>query len=45
MMNLPCRGNLPSVMPDNGETDDGMCGDITKLENGAQCNPYLRTKP
>jgi hypothetical protein len=30
-MSLPCRGrNLPSVMPDDGETDARMCDDITK---------------
>jgi hypothetical protein len=45
-MNLPCRGrNLPIVMPDDGETDAGMCGDITKPRNGTQRNPYLGTKP
>jgi hypothetical protein len=45
-MNLPCRGrNLPIVMPDDGETDAGMCGDIMKLRNGTQRNPYLGTKP
>jgi hypothetical protein len=45
-MNLPCRGrNLPSVMPDDGETGVGMCSDIMKPENGTQCDLYLRTKP
>jgi hypothetical protein len=45
-MNLPCRGrNLPSVMPDDRETDAGMCGDITMPENGTQHNPYLRMNP
>jgi hypothetical protein len=45
-MNPPCRGrNLPSVMASDGETDDGMCGDIMKPENRTQRNPYLGTKP
>jgi hypothetical protein len=44
-MNLPCKGrNLPSVMPDDEETDAGMCGGITKPGNGTRCNRYPRTK-
>jgi hypothetical protein len=32
-------------MPDDRETDVGMCGHITKPVNGTQRNPYLGTKP
>jgi hypothetical protein len=32
-------------MPGDGETDAGMCGDITKPENRTRRNPYLGTKP
>ena len=35
----------PSVMPNNRETDAGMCGDITKPDNETQRNPYLEMKP
>jgi hypothetical protein len=46
MMSLSCRErNLPSVMPGDGETDAEMCGDIMKLENRIQHNPYPGTKP
>jgi hypothetical protein len=44
-MSLPCRRrNLPSVTPGDGEIDTGMCGDITKPDNGTQRNLYLETK-
>ena len=45
-MNPPCRGrNLPNTMLGDGETDAGMCGDITKPENRTQHNPSLGKKP
>jgi Na+-transporting NADH:ubiquinone oxidoreductase subunit NqrC len=36
--------NYPNMMPGDGETDAGMCGDITKPENGTWRNPYLGAK-
>jgi hypothetical protein len=30
---------------DDGGTDAGTCGDITRLGNGIRRSPYLRTKP
>jgi hypothetical protein len=45
-MGLPCKGkNLPSVIPGDGETDAGMCGDIMKPQNGIRRSPCLGTKP
>jgi hypothetical protein len=46
MMSLPCRGkNLPSMMPDDRETDAEKCSDIMKTEHGIRRNPFPRTKP
>jgi hypothetical protein len=46
MMGLPCKEkNLPSMMPGDGETDAGMCGDIMKPRNGVRRCPCPRTKP
>ena len=46
MMSLPCKGkNLPSVMPGDGETDAGTCGNIMKLGNGIRHSPCPETKP
>jgi hypothetical protein len=46
MMNPPCKGrNLPSAKLSDRETDAGMCGEITKLENETQRSPYLGMKP
>jgi hypothetical protein len=40
-MNPPCRGrNLPILMPDDGETDAGMCSGIMKSGSDTQCNLY-----
>jgi hypothetical protein len=36
--------NLPSVIPDDGETDAGMCRGIMKSRSGTRRNPYPRTK-
>jgi hypothetical protein len=45
-MSLPCKGrNLPSVMPDNEETDAEMCGDIMKSRNGIRRSPCPGTEP
>jgi hypothetical protein len=45
-MSLPCKGrNLPNVMPGDGETDTGTCGDIMKLGNGVQRSSCPETKP
>jgi hypothetical protein len=45
-MSLPCKGkNLPSVKHDDGGTDDGTYGDITKLGNGIRRSRYPKTKP
>jgi hypothetical protein len=42
-MILPYKGrNLPSVMPGDEETDDGMCGDIMKRGNRIQHSPCPR---
>ena len=45
-MSLPCKGmNLPSVMPDDKETNAEMCDDIMKLGNGIWRSPCPGTKP
>jgi hypothetical protein len=45
-MSLPCKGrNLPSVMPDDEETDAGTCGDIMKPGNRIRRNPCPGMKP
>jgi hypothetical protein len=44
-MSQPCKGkNLSSVKRDDGGTDAGTCGDITRLGNGTRRSPYPRTK-
>jgi hypothetical protein len=46
MMSLPGKGrNLPSVMPDNEETNAETCDDIMKSGNGIQRSLCLGTKP
>jgi hypothetical protein len=46
MMSLPCKGrNLPSVMPDDKETDAETCGDTMKPGNGIRHNLFPGTKP
>jgi hypothetical protein len=45
-MNLPCKGrNLPSVMPNDEETNAETCDDIMKPGNGIQHSPCPGTKP
>jgi hypothetical protein len=44
-MSLPCKGkNLSSVKCDDGGTDAGTYGDITKRGNGIQRSPCPATK-